>query len=127
MFRENADADAATNAKGVTLNDEFSDNCIHEPLSRNGCVGDILYRSQDDKKFVSAYSGYGVLFTRPFLQAFCDLLQNKVANRVAERVVDVFEPVEIEEQKRNFVLSPTSTGECLALIVPEEESDWVVP
>jgi hypothetical protein len=53
------------------------------------------------------------LFTRPFHQPFCDLLQNKVANRVPERVVNGFEPIEIEEQKRNFVLSPTSTGERL--------------
>ena len=73
----------------------------------------LLYRSQHNKEFVSAYPGHGVLFTSPFLQAFCDLLQNKVADRVPERVVNGFEPVEIEEQKRNFVLLPTSTGECL--------------
>ena len=30
-----------------------------------------------------------------------------------ERVVDVFESVEIKEQKRNFVLPPTSASECL--------------
>jgi hypothetical protein len=40
-------------------------------------------------------------------------LQKKVAERASERIVDEFESVEIEEQKRNFVLLPTSTGECL--------------
>jgi hypothetical protein len=38
-------------------------------------------------------------------------LQEKIAEGVSERVVDVFEPVEIEEQKRNFVFAPASYGE----------------
>ena len=53
VFRENADAEAATNTERVTLNDEFSGHCIHEPLSGNCCIGDVLYVSQHDKKFVS--------------------------------------------------------------------------
>ena len=32
---------------------------------------------------------------------------------MSQRVVDVFEPVEIEEQKRDLFLLPTSTSECL--------------
>ena len=54
MFRKDADADAATNIEGVTLDDEFSGHCIHEPLSGNGCVGYILYVSQHDEEFVAA-------------------------------------------------------------------------
>jgi hypothetical protein len=97
----------------VTLSDEFSGHCIHEPLSGDGCVGCVLYSSQHNEELVSADSGYCVLFTRPFLQPLCDLLQNKVADRVPERVVNGFELVEIEEQQRNFALLPTSTGEGL--------------
>ena len=77
VFRENADADTASNAKGVTLNDEFGGNCIHEPLSRNCCVGDVLHGSQHDEEFVSTDSGYCVLFTRPCLQPLCNLLQKQ--------------------------------------------------
>jgi hypothetical protein len=54
VFRENADAEAATNAKGVTLNDEFCDHCTHDPLSGNCYVGDVLYASEQDEEFVSA-------------------------------------------------------------------------
>ncbi len=60
--------------KGVTLNDEFSGHRIHEPLSGNGCVGDVLYVSQHDQEFVAADPGHGVLFTPPFLKPFCNLL-----------------------------------------------------
>src|SRR5690349_19509385 len=97
----------------MTLNDEFSGHCIHQPLSGNCCVGDVLYVSQHDEEFVSGQPGHGVLCPRPSLEAFCNVLQQKVTDGVPERVVDVFEPVEIEKQKRNFVLLPTSTGECL--------------
>jgi hypothetical protein len=86
---------------------------MHEPLSGDCCVGCVLYSSQHNEEFVSAYPGHCVLFTRKSLKPFCNFLQDKVADRVPERVVNGFEPVEIEEQKRNFVLLPTSTGECL--------------
>jgi hypothetical protein len=33
---------------------------------------------------------------------------------VPERVVDDFEPIKIEKQKRDFVLSPTSTSQCFS-------------
>ena len=97
----------------MTLNDEFSGHCIHEALRGNGCVGNILYVSQHDEKFVSGQPSHSVLFAHRSLKAFCNVLQKKVADRMPERVVDVLEPVEIEEQKRNFVLLPASTGECL--------------
>ena len=95
------------------MNDEFSGHRIHDPFSGDCCVGYVLYSSQHDDEFVSAYPGHCVLFTRTSLKSFCNVLQEKVAERVPERVVDDFEPVEIKEQKRNFVLLPTSTGECL--------------
>ena len=47
------------------------------------------------------------------LQAFGNVLQDQVAERVSERVVDVFEAVEIEEQKRNFVILAAGAGQCL--------------
>jgi hypothetical protein len=51
------------------------------------------------------------LLTGPSLKPFCNVLQKKVAARVPEQVVNDFEPVEIKEQNRNFVFSPTSAGE----------------
>ena len=61
---------------------------------------------------MSAESCHGIQFTRSSLKPLCNCLEKKVANRVPERVVDEFELVEIEKQKRDFVLFPTSTGEC---------------
>ena len=54
VFRENADAEAASNTKGVTLNDEFSGHCIHKPLSGNCCVGYVFYIGEHNEEFVSA-------------------------------------------------------------------------
>src|ERR1019366_2141846 len=113
VFGENAYAEAATNAKRATLNNESGTDCMQEPLSGNRCVGSVLRSRQHDDKFVSPDTSHRVLFPCPFLEPLCNFLQEKVADRVPEGVVDVFEPVEVEEQKRNFVLSPTSTGERL--------------
>jgi hypothetical protein len=110
VFGENADAEAATNAKGVTLNYQSGSQCIHKPLSGNCCVGYVLYSSQHDEEFISAKSGYCVLFTRTPLKPFCNVLQKEVTDRMPERVIDDFEAVEIKEQKCNSVLLSTSSG-----------------
>src|ERR1035438_9685416 len=57
---------------------------------------------------------HGVLFPYPLLKALCNFLQEKVADRVPERVVNDFEAVEVEEQERDSALLPTSTCECLS-------------
>jgi hypothetical protein len=63
------------------------------------------------------------LFTRRSLKAFCNVLQEKVADRVPERVVDVFEPVEIEEQKGKLCPFDDEHWRVPLTIDPSEESD----
>ena len=53
VFREDADAEAATNAKGVTLDDESGRHCIHKPLGGNCGVGDVVNIGEHDEEFVS--------------------------------------------------------------------------
>ena len=84
VFGEHADADAATNDKRATLNDEFGTHCTHDPLSDKGCVSDFLHISEHDEKFVTAQPSQGVLFTHTALNPFCNFLQEKVAERVPE-------------------------------------------
>src|ERR1019366_4256390 len=76
VFRENADAEAAGNAKGVTLDNEFSGHCVHKPLSRNCYIGDVLYTVEYDKEFVSAQAAHRVLFARPSLKSCRHILQD---------------------------------------------------
>ena len=84
VFWEDTDAETATNAKGVTLNIEFSGHCIHKPLSGTRCVVDVLYTGEHHDEFVSAYPRHRVLFTRKFLKPISDKLQKNVAERVSE-------------------------------------------
>ena len=73
-------------------------------------LGDLVDQGGE---LVPADAGQQVPGTQRGLEAPAHAAQDLVADGMSERVVDVFEPVEVEEQKRNFVLSPTSTGERL--------------
>jgi hypothetical protein len=110
MFRVDADAEAATNAEGITLDYHFSSQSIHDPLSGNRCVGNVLYIVHHDEEFVTSEPGNRVLFAPPCFKPFCNAFQKEVAGRVSKRVINVFEPVEIEEKKCNFAFFAASTG-----------------
>jgi hypothetical protein len=97
----------------VALNNELSRHRLHYPPSGDCYARNILDAGEHDEKFISAEPDHGVLFTRETLKSFRSVLQEKVADRVPEGVVDDFETVEIEEQKRNFVIVTTSMGERL--------------
>src|ERR1700676_4107684 len=97
----------------MTLDDESGRNGIHKPLGGNCDTGDVVNMGEHDEKFVSSYPGYGVPFTGTAFEPFCNVLQKEVSHRMPERVVDYFEAVEINEQKSDFVLLPTSSGECI--------------
>src|SRR5579864_1231232 len=97
----------------MTLNGECSGHCIHQSLGGYCCVGDVFYVSQHDQEFVASETGDGVLVTCPCLKSFGNFLQEEVASRVPQRIVDVLELVEVEEQKCDFLLLPTSASQCL--------------
>eukprot|EP00659_Diplonema_papillatum_P013429 gene13429-biopygen13469 len=61
-------------------------------------VAGLLQAGQQDDEFVTAQAGDGVDVSQLVLEANGDVLEQQVANRVAEAVVDVFETVEVEEQ-----------------------------
>src|SRR5579863_2844730 len=71
---KDADAEAAAYAEWVPLHDKFIGHCGHEPFGGNGRVGHIPDASQYDEEFVSAEPGDGILFTRPSLESFTNLL-----------------------------------------------------
>src|SRR4029077_4071741 len=52
VFWEDADTETATNAKGVTLDDESGRHCIHKPLGRNGGAGDVVNMGEHDEEFI---------------------------------------------------------------------------
>ena len=58
---------------------------------------------QQDRELVAAEAGDGVAVADAVLQAPGELDQQQIADVVAERVVDLLEAVEIEQQQRQRV------------------------
>ena len=113
MFGEHADANATTHAEGMTLDDESRAHLFHNPFRYNRYIGYLLHAVQHDQEFVAAHPGYCVVFPRAVLEPFRNLLQHHISERVSERVIDDFEPVEIEKQQRNFLISPASDSQSI--------------
>ena len=61
--------------------------------------GDVARRAEDDGELVAAEAREQVLAARVGLQARAELLQEQVADVVAERVVELLEAVEVHEQQ----------------------------
>jgi hypothetical protein len=55
---------------------------------------------EQNNKFIASQAGHGVLLADAGLEASSDHFQDRVTDRVAERVVDVLEVVEVEKQQR---------------------------
>jgi hypothetical protein len=70
-----------------------------------------------DREFVAAEPRHRVVLGDAFAEAPCDLLQQHVADRMAKRVVDVLEVIEIETQDRKLIAAsgkPQGLFELLA-------------
>ena len=69
-------------------------------LDKRRGVGRLLHLRHDDGEFVAAEAGDGVGLARAAAQAVGDQLEQFVADRMAERIVDALELIEIEAQHR---------------------------
>jgi len=80
------------------MHDEGLGHSVYDPLGQH--LGPLrLFRSDlDDGELVAAEPGDGVLLGEATCDTGRDGLQEHVADRVAERVIDGFELVEIETQ-----------------------------
>ena len=74
-----------------------SSACAHPPADRLG-VGRV---GQDDRELVAAEAGEHVAGAQHRAQTRADLLEHEVAGAVAERVVELLEAVEVDEQQRD--------------------------
>ena len=73
-----------------------------------GLVGDVL---ADDDELVAAQPGHGVARPQRRVDAARDADQHLVADVVAERVVDVLEPVEVDEQHGDGARAAVRAGQ----------------
>ncbi len=75
-----------------------------------GVTGFVQARQQDDE-LIATQAGHGVDITHLLLQALGDALEQQVADRMAEAVVDMLETVEVEEQYRALAVGYLRAGE----------------
>src|SRR6185295_10364807 len=86
-------------------------------------VADLLDIHQHDGKLVRTHSRHQACVARAVLKQRCDLLQKRVASRLAERIVDIFESLEIEQVDGN--LTSRAGGNAHALGYPFKEQSTV--
>ena len=89
-----ADHDALT-VDGIRLRERM-DDFVAERGQRFG--GHLC--GDDDLEFISAKAAHLAHLPHGTLQPLCDLLEQGIARRVAHRIVDLLEPVEIEQKDR---------------------------
>jgi len=80
---------------------------------------------KQDQKFVAADSGDGILLAELRLQAVSDLAQEKIAEGVAQGIINQLEAIKIQEQKgvRRFWCQSDNASSAS----PAEASGWVNP
>ncbi len=70
------------------------------PIGAAGCLG------ADHKEFITAQPGDGVTLAHPRLQALRGVAQQFVAGCVTQRIVHVFESVQVDEQRNHAAAIP---------------------
>ena len=93
-----ADADVGDDLVAVDL--IGLDDRIADALGQRGCVRGVFHLGHDDGELVAAQARDRVGLARAAAQALADQFQQLVADRMAERVVDALELVEIEAEHR---------------------------
>src|SRR5580698_146364 len=70
-------------------------------------------RLNGDDEFITTDAGYGVTFPETSFQSNRYRLQKPIANVMAQRIVDILEPVQVKHQDCNLRLIATCQGNCL--------------
>ena len=100
------DADAGSNIDQVAIHHVGSPHEVHQAGGEHLRVGWIGHAALQDRKFVATKTGNAVGRPDGCLQPVRDLAEKRVADRVAQRVIDVLEAVEIDRQKGEALARP---------------------
>ena len=99
VFRSQRDADAATYGDHVAIEIVGLRNKLNDAGGQTGCALAWLFLARlNDGKFIAAQTGEHVGFTQRGLQPLRGLPEQFISGRMAQRVVDVLELVEIHHE-----------------------------
>ncbi len=97
IAREQADADACRQPKHVLTDPSRACQCRDEFRGDLHRVGGMGHVGQEDQEFIATVSTDGIRFAHSGGKAFGGKAQHLVADRVSQRIVDLFEIIEIDK------------------------------
>lgn len=116
------DPDAHADLDLLALKLEWGAGCVDESLAELSYLGEVADVLAQDAKLVTAHSSDKVAGTHSDAEALRNLNEQLVAGTVAERVVDVLEPVEVEEHDRGGRVMSSGAAEGLLGDLIEERT-----
>ena len=98
MIRIDSRADAGADEPCDAVDGDRSDERLPQSMSDRRDIVHLPQLSQDDRELVSPQPGSRVVLERVRVQPPTYLLEHEVALVIAERVVHLLEPVQIEHE-----------------------------
>ena len=126
VVRVDADADAAGNAERIAVEVKRRLKFARDPLGRHRGIGERADRTENNQKFIAAEAGNGIVFTRTSVEPLCDTLQQFVATRVTETIIDDLETVDVEMKHCQLFAPAFRHGDGLGQAGRGPGFDWVV-
>ena len=107
VFGRQRNADADADDELMTGNLVGRGNLLDHLAGEHGGGGRLAIAAElHDREFVAAQSRDRVVFGDALAETPGDLLQQRVADRMAQQIVDVLEVVEVEAEHRNLIAAP---------------------
>src|SRR5258708_33941279 len=119
MVGRDGDSEAGTDVEGVVLDEEWRLQSPNQFLS-HGRGTFTRNPGKDDRKLVAAEAGDGVRCANLMAEPGTNLHQELIADMMAERFVDLLEPVEVHDQQgQRRVLTPVSQEGLFKTVQPQ--------
>src|ERR1017187_1121556 len=117
-----ADTDACGDVQIVPLNDMSVRQGVQDPLGCNGPVFGMCHLLKQDNELVASLATDGVRSAHAFEQLPGNGLKQFIANRMSQRIIDVLESIQIEEEYREQSGITMCPGDGLVKAVIEEQA-----
>src|SRR5579872_7417165 len=104
----------------MPLNIEWRTEFSRDAFGNQRRVGVGLHGAEGNQEFISTEASHSIFFTRKRAQPLSDLLQQHVSNRMAQRIIDDFEAVDVEIDQSNLFAAAFGDGDCLSESVFQE-------
>jgi hypothetical protein len=107
MLRRESNADACCNVDLVAFDIKRPGDDFDNAVGKSTRVATlIIFPVLDNGELVAAQSRQNVCFSKRRLESRCNFPQERIANGMTQGVIDVLEPVEIQQQHGELVAAP---------------------